>query len=361
MANTHSTGIDRLTIDSLPTINAIDEYTRQAALRRLDTLTKPLGALGRLEALAAQICAIQGTLVPALRQPHALIFAGDHGAADRGVSAYPRAVTAQMVANFLGGGAAINVLARAYGLELLIVDAGVDGVFDPHPQLLDAKIRTGTRDYLTEPAMTHAECETAMTHAHRIVTGLAERGTNVVVLGEMGIGNTASASLLMHGLGHHPLSSCVGRGTGLDDDGVHRKISLLETARARAPGAGEPVELLCEFGGYEIAMLVGAVLGAASARMTILVDGFTVTVAAALAARLQPQALDYCVFCHRSAEQAHRALLKELGVEPLLDLGLRLGEGSGGALGLPLVRGAIALFSEMATFDSAGVSGQVEA
>jgi nicotinate-nucleotide--dimethylbenzimidazole phosphoribosyltransferase len=341
------------------TISAADAAIRAAANRRLDTLTKPLGALGRLEPLAAQVCAVQSTLTPAIAQPVAIVFAADHGVADRGVSAYPRAVTEQMVKNFLSGGAAINVLAQLQGMELWIVDAGVDGDCAPHPRLIGAKIRRGTRDFTAEAAMTAEECRTALTRAAALIGQVVPSGGNTVILGEMGIGNTAAAALLMHGLTGLPLGDCVGRGTGLDDAGVKRKRDVLAAAFARRPPPQTPEELLAEFGGYEIAMLVGALLGAAERGHLVIIDGFTVTVAAALAARIEPRVLDYCVFGHCSAEYAHRALLEHLGVEPLLDLEMRLGEGSGGAIALSIVRAAVALFTGMATFEGAGVSEKI--
>jgi len=270
------------------TIVPADGPSRALALERLDSLTKPLGSLGRLEALAAQLCAIQGTVSPRLSAPHALVFAGDHGIARRGVSAYPPEVTAQMVANFVRGGAAISVLARREGFSLTVVDAGVDAHIAPDPRLIDAKVRRGTRDFGFESAMTPAECREALARAERIVDGIAARGSNTLVLGEMGIGNTASASVLMHGLTRLALPDCVGRGTGLDDRGLARKVELLSAACARCAPPGEPLELLTEFGGYEIAMLVGAARAAARARMVVLVDGFTVTVAVLLASRMGP-------------------------------------------------------------------------
>jgi nicotinate-nucleotide--dimethylbenzimidazole phosphoribosyltransferase len=336
-----------------------DEAVLAAAYRRLDTLTKPLGALGRLEALAAHICAAQGTLTPTIRHPVAIVFAADHGVADRGVSAYPRAVTVQMVMNFLNGGAAINVLARLQEMELWIVDAGIDGEMDAHPRLIDAKMRRGTRDFVTEPAMTRDECESALERGRDVLMRVMPPAGNTVVLGEMGIGNTASAALLMHGLTGLPLVDCVGRGTGLDDAGLVRKRGLLAAARQRRLPPQDPIELLAEFGGYEIAMLAGAILGAAERRHLILVDGFTVTVAAALAARIAPDALDYCLFGHCSEEYAHRALLAHLHAKPLLDLGMRLGEGSGAALALSVARASLALFTDMATFEGAGVSEKI--
>lgn len=337
-------------------IPALHLESRAAALRRLDSLTKPLGSLGMLEALAAQVCGIQATAMPSLRAPHALVFAGDHGIARRGVSAYPPEVTAQMVANFLRGGAAISVLSRREGFGLKVVDAGVDAVLAPDRQLIDAKVRRGSRDLGHEAAMTSGECREALDRADRIVATLVSAGTNALILGEMGIGNTASAALLMHGLTGHALPDCVGRGTGLDDAGLARKIELLTAAWARRAPPADPLELLAEFGGYEIAMLVGALLAAARARMVILIDGFTVSVAALLASRLAPAALEYCVFGHCSAERAHRALLETLGVRPILDLGMRLGEGSGAAVSLGVLRAALVLYNNMATFESAGVS-----
>jgi nicotinate-nucleotide--dimethylbenzimidazole phosphoribosyltransferase len=341
------------------TVPRSDQAILAAANRRLDTLTKPLGALGRLEPLAAQVCAVQSTLTPAILHPVAVVFAADHGVADRGVSAYPRAVTEQMVKNFLNGGAAINVLARLQGMELWIVDAGVDGDCGPHPRLIDAKVRRGTRDLTVEAAMSAAECRTALAGGREVIAEVMPRGGNTLVLGEMGIGNTAASALLMHGLTGLPLVECVGRGTGLDDAGLARKRGILAAACERRRPPQDPTELLAEFGGYEIAMLVGALLGAAQQRHVIIVDGFTVTVAAALAARIAPNVLDYCVFGHCSQEHAHRALLQHLRVIPLLDLGMRLGEGSGAAIALSVLQAAVALFTEMATFEGAGVSEKI--
>src|SRR5579871_212350 len=338
------------------TIEPRDEAVHAAALQRLDALTKPLGALGRLEGLAARVCAAQGKLQPAIIAPVALVFAADHGIADRGVSAYPKAVTTQMVANFLEGGAAISVLARRQGLELWIVDAGVAGDCARHPRLIDAKMRAGTRDLVSEPALSAEEVREALRRGRVAFERSRASGSNTLLLGEMGIGNTASAALLMHGLTGRPLVECIGRGTGLDDAGLERKRALLAAALERRAAPEDPLELLAEFGGYEIAMLVGALLAAAARRTLILVDGFTVTVAAALAARLAPETLDYCIFAHRSAEKPHRALLECLGVEPLLDLEMRLGEGSGAAVALTIVQAALELFTQMATFESAGVS-----
>jgi nicotinate-nucleotide--dimethylbenzimidazole phosphoribosyltransferase len=336
-----------------------DEGFRAAAFRRLDSLTKPLGALGRLEPLAAQVCAVQRTLEPSIAHPVAVVFAADHGVADRGVSAYPRAVTEQMVKNFLAGGAAISVLARLQAIDLWIVDAGVDGESGRHPRLIDAKVRRGTRDFVEQSAMTPEECDEALRRGRAVIDQVIPAGGNTLLLGEMGIGNTASAAMLMHGLTGIALADCVGRGTGLDDAGLEKKRATLAAAAARRAPPRDPVELLTEFGGYEIAMLTGALLRGAARRMLLVVDGFTVSVAAALAARIDARVLDYCIFGHCSAEHAHRALLAHLEAQPLLDIGMRLGEGSGAAVALSVVRAALGLFTGMATFEGAGVSEKI--
>ena len=337
----------------------------EAALRnKIDRKTKPLGALGQLEGLALQLGLIQQTLAPTLANPQMLVFAGDHGAAKAGVSAYPQDVTWQMVENFLAGGAAINVFARANGLALSVVDAGVahDFVYE-REGLIDLKIAPGTANYLEEPAMSAAQCAQAIEQGAGVVLGLAAAGCNVVGFGEMGIGNTAAASLITHCLTGTPLADCVGRGTGLDDAGLARKQALLEQAltRYRAAGGGdEPFRVLAEFGGFEIATMVGAMLAAAEAKMVLLIDGFIVGAAALVASRLAPALRDYCVFCHRSAEPGHAAQLAALQAQPLIDLGLRLGEGTGAALAYPLVQAATAFLNEMASFESAGVSDKAE-
>jgi nicotinate-nucleotide--dimethylbenzimidazole phosphoribosyltransferase len=328
---------------------------------RIDGKTKPPGSLGELERLALQIGMIQQSLTPSLGQPQMLIFAGDHGAALAGISAYPQEVTWQMVENFLAGGAAINVFARHNGLQLQIVDAGVAHDFGARSGLIDAKVARGTHNYLVQAAMSPAQRDQALAHGAAIVDGLAGRGCRVVGFGEMGIGNTAAASLLTHQLTGTPLADCVGRGTGLDDAGLARKQALLAQAarRANLPPEADALDVLAEFGGFEIAMMSGAMLAAATHRMLLLIDGFIVTAALLVAARHAPAVCDYCVFCHRSAEAGHQAQLRSLAAEPLLDLGLRLGEGTGAALAWPLVRAAAALVNEMASFASARVSEQI--
>ena len=332
----------------------------QAALhRKIDQKTKPLGALGQLEDLALQAGLVQQSLEPRLSRPHLLVFAGDHGAARAGVSAYPQEVTWQMVENFLAGGAAINVFCKAHGLTLAVVDAGVAHDFAPRPGLVQAKVAPGTANYLEAPAMNREQLELALERGASMARRLAGEGCNLLGFGEMGIGNTASASLLAHVLTGVSLEASVGRGTGLDDAGLEKKRRLLAQAAARAglpAGGADPLVALAEFGGFEIAMMAGAMLAGAEAGMLLLIDGFIVSAAALVAARLHPALVDYCVFCHRSAEPGHQAVLDALGARPLLDLGLRLGEGTGAALAYPLLQSALAFLNEMASFESAGVA-----
>jgi nicotinate-nucleotide--dimethylbenzimidazole phosphoribosyltransferase len=343
------------------TIDAPDSALLAALQEKIDQKTKPRGSLGQLEKLARQIGLIQRRLDPQCRQPHLLVFAGDHGAAREGISAYPQEVTWQMVENYLAGGAAINVFARLNHLDLSIVDAGVAHDFGKRPGLIDAKVAPGTANYLEQAAMTAAQCELAISRGATIVRNLAASGCNMVGFGDMGIGNTAAASLITHCLTGTPLAGCIGRGTGLDDAGLQRKQTLLKQALQRYRNGGgndEPLSVMAEFGGFEMAMMLGAMLAAAEARMLLLIDGFIVGAAALAANRLYPGLTDYCVFCHRSAEPGHQAQLRALGGEPLLDLGLRLGEGTGAALAFPLVKAAVAFLNEMASFASAGVADQ---
>lgn len=346
----------------MSTAFAIPAANRSLAVslqHKIDQKTKPLGALGRLESLALQLGLIQQTLTPVLHNPHLLVCAGDHGAAKSGVSAYPQDVTWQMVENFLAGGAAINVFARQAGMSLLIADAGVNHDFGTRPNLINAKIAAGTANYIEGAAMSNEQCQAAMDHGRKVIEELKNQNCNVIGFGEMGIGNTASASLITHCLTAIPLSTCVGRGTGLDDEGLTRKRELLAYALANWPEkTSDPLAVLAQFGGFEIAMLTGAILAAAKHKMTLIIDGFIVTSAALVAARLSPAVLDYCVFAHCSEESAHRLQLQHLKVKPLLDLGLRLGEGTGAALCYPLLKAACAFMQEMASFESAGVSNK---
>lgn len=327
--------------------------------KKIDGKTKPLGALGQLEQLALQIGLIQQSETPQLTQPQMLVFAGDHGAAKVGVSAYPQDVTWQMVENFLAGGAAINVFTRTHGLPLAVVDCGVAHDFGARDGLINAKVAHGTENYLEAPAMTTAQCEAAIRNGAALVARYADRGCNVIGLGEMGIGNTASAGLITHCLSGEPLVDCVGRGTGLDDAGLSRKQQLLGQAIGRTGAISDPMDVLRQFGGFEIATMVGVIMAAAERCMVVMIDGFVVGAAALVAMRIQPAVRDYCVYCHRSAEAGHRVQLEAMNAQPLLDLGLRLGEGTGVALAWPLLQAAVGFLNEMASFASAGVSEKI--
>ena len=337
----------------------------QALQHKLDHKTKPLGSLGRLEQLALRIGQILGTESPRLEQPQMVVFAGDHGLAARGVSAFPSDVTWQMVENFLAGGAAVSVLARQHGLALTVVDCGVARDIAPRaavpgqPQLLVRKVAAGTQDASIGPAMTPAQCAQALHNGMDVVRGLPG---NALLLGEMGIGNTSVASLLLARLCGVSLEDCTGAGTGLDATGVARKRAVLAQALAANEGAVNPLDALAALGGFEVATLVGAVLQASSERRVIVVDGFITSAAVLVAARLQPHVLQRCVFAHGSAEPGHAHMLAHLlpgqQPQPLLDLGLRLGEGSGAALAWPLLQSACAVLREMASFEAAGVATQ---
>ncbi|MFA7267999.1 MAG: nicotinate-nucleotide--dimethylbenzimidazole phosphoribosyltransferase [Sterolibacterium sp.] len=345
--------------NDIVSITPPDQALVPALQAKIDGKTKPPGSLGRLEALALQLGQVQNTLTPKLSKPHVLVCAGDHGAARAGVSAYPQDVTWQMVENFLAGGAAINVLARQAGMTLTVVDAGVNHDFGSRPGLVDAKVAPGTANYLEGPAMSAAQRDSALAHGARIAAQLAAEGCNVLGFGEMGIGNTASASLITHCLTGATLATCIGRGTGLDDAGMERKRTLLAQAMARYTGSrDDALAVLAQFGGFEIVMLAGAMLAAAGRRMLLLIDGFIVTAALLAAAKISPAILDYCVFAHRSDEAGHAVQLDYLRAQPLLQFGLRLGEGTGAALAYPLVAAAAAFLEEMASFESAGVSNK---
>lgn len=334
-----------------------DQRLLPALRAKVDSKTKPLGALGQLETLALKIGIVQQSLQPALCRPVILVFAGDHGVVAEGVSSYPQKVTHQMVLNFLSGGAAINVFARQHGIALRVVDAGVAHIMSDQEGLIDAKIGMGTANFVHAPAMTVEQCAEAIQRGRELSWAEAESGSNVLGFGEMGIGNTTSAAAIMSVLCHLDPADCVGRGTGLDDAGVRRKAAVITQALARhGRYPADPLRTLMTFGGFEIAMMTGAMLGAAEKGALLLIDGFIATTALLVAARLQPAILDYCVFSHRSGEAGHTRLLAELHAQPLLDLGMRLGEGTGVAMAYPIVQAAVNFLNEMASFESAGVS-----
>ena len=340
----------------LPLIDATRDADLQARLRhKIDHKTKPLGALGQLEDLALQLGLIQRSDNIRLEHPHMVVFAADHGIAAEGVSAFPQAVTLQMVGNMLAGGAAINVLARQHGFALRVVDAGVASDMADHPGLIHRKIAHGTQNICLGPAMQEAQCHAALQVGSDVVKTLPG---NVIAFGEMGIANTSAAALLLHRLAGVSLEDATGRGTGLSDPQLLHKQQVLTRAAAQHPEAVEPLQALAALGGFEIAMMTGAMLQAASERRVVLVDGFIAGSAALVAHALAPQVKDYMVFCHRSAERGHRLLLAHLQARPLLDLGLRLGEGTGALLAWPLLQSGACLMNDMASFESAGVSGK---
>ena len=340
----------------LPTIRSTSNTALAAELdAAIANKTKPPGSLGMLETLARQIGLIQQTVQMTVRQPAIVVFAGDHGVVAEGISAFPQDVTWQMVENFLGNGAAINVFARQSGCALQVVDAGVNHDFGPRAGLVDCKVGKGTANFAKDAAMSADACAKALAHGMAIAHGLEG---NVIGFGEMGIGNTTAAAALMHKLTGVPVAECVGAGTGLSPEGVLHKQRVIEAAVARHAGVTAPLDVLATFGGYEIAMIAGAMLGAAERRMVLLIDGFIVSSALLVAARMQPAILDYCVFSHCSDEHGHRRMLAHFDARPLLNLNLRLGEGTGCALALPLLHAAVNFLGEMATFQSARVSGQ---
>lgn len=334
--------------------------TRDVALAKdlqllIDDKTKPLGSLGVLEFVAMQIGLIQQTTRPQVQQPVILVFAGDHGVVAENISAYPQSVTWQMVENFLQQGAAINVFARQNNCALQVIDAGVNHVFGAPPGLIDRKVAAGTQNFAVQAAMSAAQCEQAMAAGMALVD---ELNADVIGFGEMGIGNTTSAAAIMHKITGIPLAECVGAGTGLAAAGILHKQQVIARAVAHHAEVTTPLEILQTFGGFEIAMIAGAMLKAAERRMVLLIDGFIVSSALLVAARLQPSILDYCIFSHCSDEHGHRRMLQHLEARPLMQLDLRLGEGTGSALALPLLQAAVNFLQQMATFSSAQVSAR---
>jgi nicotinate-nucleotide--dimethylbenzimidazole phosphoribosyltransferase len=330
------------------------------ARRRLDNLTKPIGSLGRLETLAAQMFSIFSGDIPAPLRRGVYVFAADHGVTAEGVSAYPREVTAQMVRNFLGGGAAINVLARLNEAELTVIDVGVDAEFEDAPGLEHAKVRHGSRNMRREPALSCEELAAAIDVGIRMASRAGEKGQHLVAVGEMGIGNTSSASAIASLVTKRPLGEVTGRGAGLDMAGKNRKLNIVRRSLKEhfdsSSETPEPLEILRCVGGLEIAAMTGFILSAASSRMAVVCDGFISTAAAALAFNIAPEIKDYLFAGHCSEEPGHRHLLKHIGLVPILNLGMRLGEGTGAVLAMPLIESSVRIFAEMATFSSAGVS-----
>lgn len=323
---------------------------------KINNLTKPKGSLGRLEELAKQIGAIQQTLSPSLRHPVNVIYASDHGIADENVSKSPKEITRQVVYNFLHGGAGICFLAEQHGFDLKIVDGGVDFDFPAIPQLIDRKIRKGTRNFLYEAAMTYDEMELALQRGADIVSDCYREGSNIISFGEMGIGNTAASSMWMTCLTNTPLIDCVGAGSGLDEAGVRHKYEVLNRALANYEGDNSVLDVMRYFGGYEMVMAVGGMLRAAELKMVILIDGFIMTNCILAASKLYPEVLSYCIFGHCGDESGHQRLLAYMDVKPLLNLNLRLGEGSGAVCAYPIVDSAVRMINRMHSFKQASVT-----
>jgi nicotinate-nucleotide--dimethylbenzimidazole phosphoribosyltransferase len=331
-------------------VTPLDRALEPALRAALDGKAKPPGSLGRIEDLAVQVGLVQQSLTPKLERARLLLFAGDHGLTRSGVSSYPASVTTAMVQTLLAGKASASAFAATVGAEVVVIDAGVAADLAPHPALIDAKVAPGTGDAAIEPAMTLDQARLALDRGAEIARRSAAEGCRILALGEMGIGNSASAALLLHRLGPLPLEQAVGVGAGHSPQSLTRKRAALERAAVRN-AADDPLEVLAQFGGFEIAMMAGAILGAAGTGAVVVVDGFIATSAALVAARLAPECLDHCVFAHRSAEAGHGAMLDALGARALLDLDMRLGEGTGALLAVPLLRAAAALLAQVASLE----------
>jgi nicotinate-nucleotide--dimethylbenzimidazole phosphoribosyltransferase len=338
-------------------IVGLDRALLEKTQRRLDNLTKPLGSLGRLEELARQICGITGKDNPALGNKAIFTLAADHGVTEEGVSPYPKEVTAQMVYNFISGGAGINVLANHVGVRVVVADVGVAVDLKPDPRLVIKKINYGTKNMAKGPAMTRSEALQAICAGIEIFEDEFNRGVDIIGTGEMGIGNTTAASAITAVFTKKPVSELTGRGAGLDNAGLKKKISIIEKSISlNHPDSRDPIDVLSKVGGFEIGGLAGIILAAAAKKVPVVIDGFISGSAALLAFQIASQAKDYMIAAHCSVEKGHKVILEQIGLRPLLDLDLRLGEGTGGALGIGLADAAIKILTQMATFQGANVS-----
>ena len=319
-------------------------------LDKINSRTKPIGSLGKLERIALKVATIQGTLNPVFRDPAILVFASDHGIAEEGVSPYPKELTYKMVMNFNRGGAGINVFCRQHGIKLRVIDCGVDFDFPDEYEIVNSKLGRGTKNMLKEPSMSLGLCKEAIKRGGNFVLKEHESGCNVIGFGEMGIANTSAASLLLHKYGGYSIEECVGRGAGHDDNGVKHKLKVLKIV-SDLYNPTSPLEILATFGGFEIAMMCGAILKARELNMTILGDGFIATSAFIAAHAIDCSVLENTIFCHASEEKGHNLMLKHLNADPVLNLGLRLGEGTGVAIAYPIIKSALLFLNEMAGFD----------
>ncbi len=347
--------------ESLKSIRPIDPSYIEAAQKRLDNLTKPKGSLGRLEEFAARIVAITGNLEPVIEKKVIFTFAGDHGVTEEGVSAFPKEVTPQMVVNFLNGGAGINVLSRHAGIDVAVVDIGVDHDFEGMKGLVHRKVIRGTRNMMRGPAMTREEAIRCIEVGIELAHEYKEKGYQMFGTGEMGIGNTTPSSAIIALLSGRDVEEVTGRGTGVDDETYERKVMTIQTSlMENRPDPQDPIDVLSKVGGAEIGGIAGLIIGAASLRIPVVIDGFISTAGALIAYRLEPLIGDYIFAAHRSVEKGHQVMLDIMGLKPFLDLSLRLGEGTGAALGIWLIEAGVRIYREMATFDDASVSKELE-
>lgn len=324
----------------------------------IDLKTKPLGALGLLEKIALKIGLVQQNSHLELKNPHLIVFAGDHGIAQSGVSAYPAEVTPQMVFNFLQNGAAINVFCNQNEIELSIVDAGVNYDFEDYSKLKNCKVAKSTKNFLHEPAMSLDQLNLSFDYAKKTVDEIAKNGTNIIGFGEMGIGNTSSAAMIIHYLTDLPLAQCVGRGTGLNDEQLQNKINILSQAKDKHGKITDAKQVMATFGGFEVAQMTGAMLAAYEHNMLLMIDGYIASAAILVASKLKPEILNNAIFCHQSDEVGHQYLLNYFEEEPILKINLRVGEGTGCALAYPIIKSAVNFYNDMASFESAGVSNK---
>jgi nicotinate-nucleotide--dimethylbenzimidazole phosphoribosyltransferase len=338
-------------------VGGLDDIAGRAAAEHHGRLTKPRGSLGRVEGIGVQLAGISGASPPPIPAPAAVaVFAGDHGVLAEGVTPWPQDVTAQMVQNFLAGGAAINVLARQTGARVIVVDVGVASELDAAPGLFRQKVRAGTGNIAREPAMSVAEARRALDVGATVAARLIDEGAACLVTGDMGIGNTTPSAALVAAFAGRGANEVTGRGTGIDDPTLSRKVAAVDAALARTPGRDDPLVVLASLGGLEIAALTGFIVGGAAARVPVVIDGVIACAALLTAAQLVPGSVYFCLAGHRSTEPAARVVLDTLDLEPILDLELRLGEGSGACLALPVLEAAARILAEMATFDAAGVT-----
>ena len=344
-------------------IHPTDKELQAAIQEKIDNLNKPKGSLGRLEELAMQVCLIQQTLEPSLSHPCHLLLGGDHGIEREGVSVSPREVTWQQMLNFTRGGGGVNMFCRQHGFKLRIVDVGVDYDFGTSPDpseggegIIDRKIAYGTKNFLYEPAMTEEEYDRAIQVGVELVDACCAEGCRVLSIGEMGIGNTSPSSIWMHLFGNIPLEECIGAGAGLDTPGIRHKYEVLKKAVLKSPKLGGIIEVIRYFGGFEMVAAIGAMLRAAEQHLVVLIDGFIMTACAIAAIRLYPAAQDYMVFTHCGDESGHKKMLDIVGAKPLLNLGLRLGEGTGALCAFPIIDSAVRMMNEMNNFQSAKIT-----